>query len=158
MRKVFFLILLSLNMQTFAGLWISGDGRIRTDPTLVENFIAGLPQYTVDEGTPITLPVPTGYTGFCSRISFDGSVISGQLFKIDDDGIWMDWRGAVWEQIKVIDDKPIYSDPLLLPSLAEEQSNWKSDMSINGKYLAGYSIIENWSPGLTQAVYWDETR
>jgi uncharacterized membrane protein len=155
MKRFILLLVLSFNIQSFGGLGVSGDGRIRVVPD-EEDTVRGLPWYSVDRGDRIVLPVPSGYTGLAIRISTDGSVIAGMLYNIDEHGIWTDYRGAVWQQIHVIDGMPSYSDPLLLPSLEDGHPNWMGDMSMNGKYLAGRDI----SPGgdIYRAVYWDENR
>lgn len=156
MKKIILLLVLSLNIQTFGGRGVSGDGRIRVVPDFEEDMVRRLPWYIVDNGDPISLAVALGYTGFSTRISTDGSVIAGMLFNVHETGYWSDYRGSVWRQTQVIDGTLFYSGPILLPSLDVLSLNWMTDMSINGKYLAGRDISH--SGDRYQAVYWDENR
>ena len=153
-KLIIFMLLLVFNVRAFGGLAVSGDGRIKVGPDFEEDFLHGLPQYSVDEENPIALAVPLNYTGYSSRISLEGNVIAGQLFNINENEIWMDWRGAIWEQIQVIDDTPFYSDALLLPSLENWMPNCLHDMSMNGKYIVGHCEDNQ----QYKAVYWDENR
>lgn len=148
------LFVLVFNVKLYAGLTVSDDGRIRIEFDDELGPIEGLPQYSVGGGDPITLPVPSGYTGYSRRISGDGTIISGQLYNINENGIWIDWKAAVWQQLEVIDDIPMYFDAFLLPSLEEWMPNKMYDMSPNGEYIVGHSHVGR--PERRQAVYWDE--
>ena len=158
-RLAMFVSLFVFNMQVYGGIGVSGDGQIRVgiDLSVGGDMVRGLPGYSIDGGSPIVLPVPSSYTGCSLWISMDGGLIAGELFNVNESGVFTDYRGAVWQQIHVIDGTPSYSDPLLLPSLEDGHTNWMGDMSMNGKYLAGVDM----SPDgyiYQQAIYWDENR
>jgi len=158
MKKYIILtLLIGFNIEIYAGTMTSDNGRIRIWCDPAENSVLGQPRYTVDNGGPIELPVSSGYTGYAWRISGDADVISGQLFNIDENGVWEDYKAAVWQQTQIVDDIPLYSDALLLSSLEGDyyESNWVYDMSLNGEYIVGY-CSDYW--GRHQAVYWDENR
>jgi len=154
MKKLIILVLLIFSVESFGGIAVSGDGRIRVGPDFEEDFLHGLPQYSVGGESPIALAVPLDYTGYTSRISLDGSIIAGQLFNINENDIWTDWRGAIWEQTQIIDDTPFYSDAFLLPSLENWMPSYMHDMSVNGKYIVGHCEDNQ----QYRAVYWDENR
>jgi hypothetical protein len=160
MKKLaIFVFLFIFNMQVYGGIGVSGDGRIRVgmDLSVGGDMVRGLPGYRVDGGDTIAMSVPSSYTGCSLWISMDGSLIAGELFNVNESGVFTDYRGAVWQQIHVIDGMPSYSNPLLLPSLGDGHPNWMLDMSMNGNYLAGVDMSPD---GYTyqQAVYWDENR
>jgi hypothetical protein len=157
MKKWILVLVLAFGIQASWGISISGDGRIRVGIGSGEDPINGLPQYTVDGGDPLSLSVPSSYTGSSFRISLDGSVIGGKLYEhINEDGLWVP-RGAIWQQIGVMDGTPFYSEASLLSSLEGDyyDFNIMNDMSLNGEYLVGTNS-DYW--GRHQAVYWDENR